>query len=42
MAFSGAVGCEGVRKSVKFQLEGAAVLQQSGVEAPEISVVVTP
>ena len=42
LAFSGAVGCEGVRKSVKFRLSGAATLQLTGAKAADISVIVTP
>ena len=42
IGFSGAVGCEGMRKSVKFRLDGAATLQVTGVKAADISLVVTP
>ena len=42
IAFSGAVGCDGVRKSVKFRLEGAATLQVTGAKTPDMSVIVTP
>jgi hypothetical protein len=42
-AFSGALGCEGVRKSVKFDLSaGPFVIEISGTPAHEISIVVTP
>jgi len=41
--FSGAVGCEGARKSVKFDLPGRPLdVQLSGVADPEIAVIVTP
>jgi hypothetical protein len=41
--FSGAAGCEGVRKSVKFNLPSRPLaLQVSGVEADRISVIVSP
>jgi len=42
-AFSGATGCEGVRKSVKFDLRAAPVLLVvTGAPDPEIAIVVTP
>jgi hypothetical protein len=42
-AFSGAQGCEGARKSVKFELPGRPVdLQFSGVRASEIEAIVSP
>jgi hypothetical protein len=42
-AFTGATGCEGARKSVKFELPaGPLALQFSGVEADRISVIVSP
>jgi hypothetical protein len=41
-AFSGAVGCEGIRKSVKFDLAAQPfTLQLSGVPANTIRVVVS-
>jgi hypothetical protein len=41
-AFSGATGCEGVRKSVKFELAAKPfVIELSGAAAPEIALVVT-
>jgi hypothetical protein len=41
-AFSGALGCEGVRKSVKFDLAAAPfTVELSGVKADEIKVVVS-
>ena len=41
-AFSGAVGCEGARKSVKFELPGRPLdVQLSGVADPEIAVILT-
>jgi len=41
-AFSGATGCEGARKSVKFDLPSRPLaLQFSGVEADRISVIVS-
>jgi len=41
--FSGAVGCEGARKSVKFDLPARPVdIQLSGVKAGEIAVIVSP
>jgi hypothetical protein len=41
-AFSGATGCDGVRKSVKFDLTGAPfVIELSGTKAQAIGVVVT-
>ena len=42
-AFSGATGCEGARKSVKFDLPSEPLaLQFSGVEGNRISVIVSP
>jgi hypothetical protein len=42
-AFTGATGCEGARKSVKFDLPSRPLaLQFSGVEGDRISVVVSP
>ena len=42
-AFSGATGCEGVRKSVKFELSAAPfIIEISGTAANTIGVVVTP
>jgi len=42
-AFSGALGCEGLRKSVKFDLPGRPLaLQFSGVPKDQISVIVSP
>jgi hypothetical protein len=42
-AFTGAVGCEGARKSVKFDLPSRALaVQFSGVEGDRISVIVSP
>jgi len=42
-AFSGAKGCEGVRKSVTFGLEAAPfIVQFSGVPADSIGMVLTP
>ena len=42
-AFTGAVGCEGARKSVKFDLPSRPLaLQFSGVEDNRISVIVSP
>ncbi len=42
-AFTGATGCEGARKSVKFDLPpGALAVQFSGVEGDRISVIVSP
>jgi hypothetical protein len=41
-AFTGAVGCEGVRKSVKFDLiADPFVIEVTGVTSPEIGIVVT-
>ena len=41
-AFSGATGCEGVRKSVKFDLKAAPVLLQvTGARDEEIAIVMT-
>jgi hypothetical protein len=41
-AFSGATGCEGVRKSVKFELAAKPfVIELSGTAAPEVALVVT-
>ena len=40
--FSGAVGCEGARKSVRFDLPGRPLgLQLSGVKDPDAAVIVT-
>ena len=42
-AFTGAVGCDGARKSVKFDLPPRPLaLQFSGVESDRISVIVSP
>jgi hypothetical protein len=42
-AFSGATGCEGIRKSVKFELAAAPfIIEISGVTAHTIAIVVTP
>ena len=42
-AFSGPTGCEGARKSVKFDLPSRALaVQFSGVEGDRISVIVSP
>lgn len=42
-AFSGALGCPGIRKSVKFDLLAAPlVIQLSGVEADTIALTLTP
>ncbi len=42
-AFSGATGCEGIRKSVKFELAAAPfIIEISGVTARTIAIVVTP
>jgi hypothetical protein len=42
-AFSGATGCEGVRKSVKFDLSAAPfVIEISGARAKETAIAVTP
>jgi hypothetical protein len=42
-AFTGAVGCDGARKSVKFDLPSRPLaLQFSGVESDRISVIVSP
>lgn len=42
-AFSGALGCEGVRKSVKFDLTAAPfIIEITGAPAATIGVVVTP
>lgn len=41
-AFSGALGCEGIRKSVKFDLAAAPfTVELSGVKADEIKVVIS-
>jgi hypothetical protein len=41
-AFSGALGCEGVRKSVKFSLAAAPfTIELSGVKAEEIKIVIS-
>lgn len=43
LAFSGATGCEGIRKSVKFQLTDAPLtLQVSGVTADTLAIVIAP
>jgi hypothetical protein len=43
IAFTGAMGCEGARKSVKFDLPGRPLaLQFSGVPKDQISVIVSP
>jgi len=42
ISFSGAVGCDGMRKSVKFRLEGPATLQVTGAKTADISLIVTP
>jgi hypothetical protein len=43
IAFTGAMGCEGARKSVKFDLPGRPLaLQFSGVPRDQISVIVSP
>jgi hypothetical protein len=43
IGFSGSTGCEGVRKSVKFDLPGRPLaLQFSGVPKDQISVIVSP
>ena len=42
-AFSGALGCRGVRKSVKFQLKSEPfIIQVSGTTAHSVTLVVTP
>jgi hypothetical protein len=42
-AFSGATGCDGVRKSVKFELApGPIIIEFSGTTAHAIAVAVTP
>ncbi len=42
-AFSGALGCEGIRKSVKFDLSAMPfVIEISGTAAHEIAIAVTP
>jgi hypothetical protein len=42
-AFSGALGCEGIRKSVKFNLAASPlVIEISGTNAREIAIAVTP
>ena len=41
-AFSGAMGCEGIRKSVKFELAAAPfTIELSGVKADEIKIVIS-
>ncbi len=41
-AFSGATGCDGVRKSVKFDLNGGPfIIELSGTKAQAVGVVVT-
>lgn len=43
LAFSGATGCEGIRKSVKFQLTDAPLtLQVSGVTTDALAIVIAP
>jgi len=43
IAFSGATGCDGARKSVKFDLPARPLaIQFSGVKADQISVILTP
>ncbi len=43
LAFSGATGCEDIRKSVKFQLTDAPLtLQVSGVSADTLAIVIAP
>jgi hypothetical protein len=43
VAFSGALDCQGLRKSVKFPLEAKPVtIQLSDVKAPDISLIVSP
>lgn len=43
LAFSGATGCEGIRKSVKFQLtDTPLILQVSGVTADTLAIVIAP
>lgn len=43
LAFSGATGCEGIRKSVKFQLTNAPLtLQVSGVTTDTLAIVIAP
>ncbi len=42
-AFSGALGCDGIRKSVKFDLSATPfVIEISGTSAREIAIAVTP
>jgi hypothetical protein len=42
-AFSGATGCDGIRKSVKFELTAKPfIIEISGTTAHSISIVVTP
>ena len=42
-AFSGAMGCDGVRKSVKFELTAAPfIIELSGTTAHAVALVVTP
>ena len=42
-AFSGATGCDGVRKSVKFELAAAPfIIEISGTMTHAVAVVVTP
>ena len=42
-AFSGACGCDGARKSVKFDLPGRPLdVQLSNVKSPDIGLIVTP
>ncbi len=43
VAFSGALDCQGLRKSVKFPLEAKPLtIQLSGVKAPDIFLIVSP
>lgn len=42
-AFSGVTGCTGIRKTMKFELTtGTAIIQISGVSAPEINLAIMP
>ena len=41
-AFSGALGCEGIRKSVKFDLAAAPfTVELTGIKADEIRIVIS-
>ena len=43
MGFTGALGCDGARKSVKFDLPARPLdIQLSGVKDAEIAVIVSP